>query len=218
MKPLMMRSRSTAAFTLVELLLVVAVIGILVTITLVTYKSVQAGANDKARAADVAAIMDALEKYYQQNGEYPADDTLNPTYSPTTLPNFTAVTAALPMLSVDALTGPGGYQFYAGCADTDCTNTSANWSTYMTKAYRYQSRDSRVTTAGSTFSKSVAASYGTNTGWGCTITTYYDKPGFAIAWYSEAKKIWIFKKSQHGQVDIAPYSGGPVAPQTCTFS
>lgn len=205
-------------FTIVELMIVVAIIVILTAISVVTYHGVQASANDKAREADVSAIMNALEKYYQQNGEYPADDTLNPTYSPTRLPNFTAVKTAMPILNDDALTGPGDYQFYAGCLDTDCTNNSTNWQTYMTKSYRYQSRDSRVTTAGSTFSKSVAASYGNNTGWGCTITTTLDDPGYAIAWYSEAKKIWIFKKSMHGTVTISSYSGGPVAPQTCAFS
>lgn len=218
-------SKRRTGFTIVELIIVVAIIGILMAISLVAYRNVQAGANDKARAADVSAIMDALEKYYQKNGEYPADDQLNPTYSPTTLPNFTTVRSYLPGLSDDTLSGPGGYKFYAGCRDTDCVNTEANWATYMTKSYRYQSRDSRVTTAGSTFSKSVAANYGNADptqapylGWGCTITTYYDKPGYAIAWYSEAKQVWIFKKSLHGQVDIASYGGGPHAPQTCVFS
>jgi prepilin-type N-terminal cleavage/methylation domain-containing protein len=217
MKLFMVKSRRHG-FTLVELMIVIAIISILATISIVTYRTALANANDKTRAADVSAIMDALEKYYQQNNEYPADNAFNPTYSPTRLPNFTAVKTLLPNLNSDALTGPGDYQFYAGCLDTDCSNTAANWQTYMTKSYRYQSRDSRNTTAGATFPKSVAANYGTNTGWGCTITTYYDSPGYAIAWYSEAKKIWIFKKSPHGQVDIAAYSGGPVAPQTCTFS
>jgi hypothetical protein len=162
--------------------------------------------------------MDALEKYYQQNGEYPADNTINPTFSPTRLPNFTAVKALMPSLNDDALKGPGDYQFYAGCLDTDCTNTDTTWQTYMTKSYRYQSRDSRTTTAGSSFSKSVAASYGTKTGWGCMIKTYLDDPGYAIAWYSEAKKIWIFKRSTHGKVEISSYNPDPLSPQTCSFS
>lgn len=202
-------------FMIIELIIAVAVIAIMTAVAVVTYRTVQAEGNDKARAADVAAIMDALEKYYDKNGEYPADDTLNPTNSPTRLPDFNAVKTALPSLSNEALTGPGDYQFYANCPDTACTNTETNWKTYMTRSYWYQSRR---TTGGPSFAKSVAASYGTNTGWGCTVTTTTTAPGYVIAWYSEAKKIWMFKKSLHGTVTIASYSGGPVAPQTCTFS
>ncbi len=205
-------------FTIVEIIVIIVVITILATISLVTYHSVQAGANDKAREADVAAIMDALEKYYQKNGEYPADDQLNPTNSPTRLPDFTAVKSVLPTIGDDPLTGPGDYQFYADCLRTGCTNTSDNWKNYMTKSYWYHSRDTAHTGATDSFPRDVAASYGSNTGWGCTVTTYYNDPGYVIAWYSEAKKIWVFKRSAHGKVEIASYGSGPVAPQTCAFS
>jgi prepilin-type N-terminal cleavage/methylation domain-containing protein len=211
-------SKCTRGFTIVELLITIAIIAILASIAFFSYKTAKTGADDKAREADVTTIMNALEKYYEKNGEYPADDAFNTTNSPTTLPNFTAVKALLPSLDDDALTGPGGYRFYAGCLDTQCSNTSNTWRDYMTKSYRYQSRDTPGSSPGNAFPKSITASYGSNTGWGCTITTYYDQPGYAIAWYSESKKIWIFKKSLRGKVDIAPYSSGPVAPQTCTFS
>lgn len=207
-----------SGFTIVELIITIAVIAILMTISVFTYRNVQAGADDKAREADVTTIMDALEKYYAKNGEYPADEDLNPTKSVTRLPNFTAVKTLLPGLDDDALKGPGNYEFYAACADTVCTNTSNAWRDYMSKSYWYWSRTKSNSVANATYAKSVAASYGDNKGWGCTVTTTYNDPGFVIAWYSEAKKVWVFRKSPHGTVTIAAYSGGPVAPQTCTFS
>lgn len=204
-------------FTIVELLITIAVISILMTVSVFMYRNVQAGADDKEREADVATIMDALEKYYAKHGEYPADEDLNPAKSPTRLPNFDAVKSTLTGISSDALEGPGGYEFYAAC-DGVCTNTSDAWRDYMTKSYYYWSRKKSDSSPGKTYVKSVAASYGDNKGWGCTVTTTYDDPGFVIAWYSEAKKVWVFKKSAHGSVSIASYSGGPVAPQTCAFS
>lgn len=219
MNVLMLRHhKKPRGFTVVELIITVAIIAILAAISILTYKNIQNEADDRAREADVAAIMDALEKYYADHGEYPSDDDFNPSHSATRLPDFSAVKTLLPTLNTEALTGPADYQFYAGCLDTQCTNTATTWQTYMTKSYRYQSRDTPGSSPGATFSKSVAASYGNNTGWGCTITTKYDDPGYAIAWYSPAKKLWFFKKSVHGNVTIAPYSGGPTAPQTCAFS
>jgi prepilin-type N-terminal cleavage/methylation domain-containing protein len=64
----MKRSRG---FTIVELLVVIAVIGILTTISVVGYNRYQANSRDTQRAAKVTAIAEALEKYYDQHGEYP---------------------------------------------------------------------------------------------------------------------------------------------------
>ena len=219
MKTLILRRAvQFAGFTIVELLITVLMIGILASIGIVAYNAVQARTNDDVRAADVALIMDALEQYYRKNGDYPANDQLNPSNEYPTMSSFSAMKALLPSLTDDMLTGPGGYRFYAPCINSGaCPNSSADWYTYRLKSYYYLSRFSTQGSGSSSWAN-VPASYGNNTGWGCGITTYYTVPGYALAWYSESKKLWIFKRSQHGQVDIAPYSTGPVAPQTCTFS
>ena len=59
-------------FTLVELLVVVGVIALLATISLVSYAVVQRDANDSTRNGNATAISNALEKYYEINGEYPS--------------------------------------------------------------------------------------------------------------------------------------------------
>lgn len=64
--------KTKSAFTIVELLVVMSVIAILSTISVFVYNSIQQDARDSARKANVTVISDALEKYYDQNGEYPS--------------------------------------------------------------------------------------------------------------------------------------------------
>jgi prepilin-type N-terminal cleavage/methylation domain-containing protein len=65
-------SLSTAkGFTLVELLVVVAIIGILATVATIAYVDTRKKARDARRITDLTRIRDALELYFQENGEYP---------------------------------------------------------------------------------------------------------------------------------------------------
>lgn len=205
-------------FTLVELLVTITIIGILATIVAVRYSGIQEEARDSQREADVAKIMNALEKYYDDHGEYPSNDIMNSTNSSTMLPNFDGVRSELPGLTDEDLTGPGGYKFYPTCINTECTNSSYNWANYRVKSYLYLSRFESQTQEGGWAWFNVGADYGGNTGWGCHIQTYYDNPGYTIAWRRESDGIWVFKRSIHGQIEIAPFDTGPVAPQTCEFS
>jgi len=60
------------AFTLIELLLVIAIIGFLSTLIFLNAKSTRARARDSARAEDLFQIRNALELYYADHKEYPA--------------------------------------------------------------------------------------------------------------------------------------------------
>ncbi|HMI09276.1 MAG TPA: prepilin-type N-terminal cleavage/methylation domain-containing protein [Candidatus Saccharimonadales bacterium] len=64
--------KSKSGFTLVELLVVMVVIAILASVALVTYARVQRDANDNTRKGNAAIIAEGLERYYDQNGEYPS--------------------------------------------------------------------------------------------------------------------------------------------------
>ncbi|MDO4773698.1 MAG: prepilin-type N-terminal cleavage/methylation domain-containing protein [Candidatus Saccharibacteria bacterium] len=58
-------------FTIVEIIIVLVVLGILMTLGgLAWYKTQQAAADNKAKS-DIAILTDAIEQYYQRNGEYP---------------------------------------------------------------------------------------------------------------------------------------------------
>ncbi|MBC7564948.1 fibronectin type III domain-containing protein [Candidatus Saccharibacteria bacterium] len=59
-------------FTLIELIVVIAVIGILATITAIGFGKYQSDTRDTRRATSASAIAESLEKYYDKNGEYPS--------------------------------------------------------------------------------------------------------------------------------------------------
>lgn len=58
-------------FTLLELLVVMAIIGILAAIGIASYSGAQAKGRDARRKSDLENTSRALELYYNDNGEYP---------------------------------------------------------------------------------------------------------------------------------------------------
>ncbi len=67
-----MKHRQPVGFTVIELAVVIAIIGILATIILVVYNRAQSDARDSKRANDVRVMEAALTKYYEANGMYPS--------------------------------------------------------------------------------------------------------------------------------------------------
>lgn len=62
---------SRSGFTVVELVTVIAIIGVLATIIISSYSGVQAENRDTRRKTDIANIAKALEVYYSDTGAYP---------------------------------------------------------------------------------------------------------------------------------------------------
>ena len=53
------------------------IVGILTTVAIVSYSGIQAGSRDSQRSSKATIISGALEKYYDQNGEYPNCENVN---------------------------------------------------------------------------------------------------------------------------------------------
>ncbi|MCX6810692.1 MAG: prepilin-type N-terminal cleavage/methylation domain-containing protein [Candidatus Berkelbacteria bacterium] len=66
---------SKRAFTLIELLIVIAIISIVSVFIIVSVRNAQSRARDVQRVADLAKINSAVQLYYRENGFYPP--TLN---------------------------------------------------------------------------------------------------------------------------------------------
>lgn len=63
---------SKQAFTLIEMLIVIAIIGILASMALVSLSSTRASARDARRITDMSSAQSVLELYYTKTGQYPA--------------------------------------------------------------------------------------------------------------------------------------------------
>lgn len=66
-----------SGFTLVEVIIVIVIIGILATISALGINSFLAQSRDGKRLASVTTISEGLEKYFNQNGEYPSCSVLS---------------------------------------------------------------------------------------------------------------------------------------------
>jgi len=104
-------------FTIIELTVVVAVIGIMTTIGIVAYSDVQMRSRNDSRSSKVYVLAEALEKYYNKNGEYPLCASIA---SPVTAD--TVVTNILKGLDPDVLRTPSAAKGTNSVACSDPTS------------------------------------------------------------------------------------------------
>ena len=67
------RKAAQRGFTLVELIVVVAIIGILVTVAMPVYKDSVQRARESVLKEDLWIMRDAIDQYFTDKGHYPAD-------------------------------------------------------------------------------------------------------------------------------------------------
>lgn len=111
-----MSTLKQTGFTIVEMIVVVVVIGILASISLVSYTTVQQRARDAQRTTDITEVQKALEKYHAANGTYPSAGTDGVGYP------LTGLSSALVPTYLDKIpTAPSGtaYSYVRGTVNAD---------------------------------------------------------------------------------------------------
>jgi prepilin-type N-terminal cleavage/methylation domain-containing protein len=83
--------KSQKGFTLIELAIVIAIIGILMSIALVSLNRVQASARDATRKSDISTYKIALERFFTVNNRYPVGGGGAAPYSDVTGPAATGL-------------------------------------------------------------------------------------------------------------------------------
>lgn len=92
-------TKNKLGFTIVEVTITVVIIGLLASVGIFSYVKIQAESRDSQRVARLNTLIEALEKYYAKNGEYPSCTAM--TQSADTIAN-----SVLPGLDKTALVAP----------------------------------------------------------------------------------------------------------------
>jgi len=105
-----------SGFTMIELLIVIAIIGILSTIVVMTYSNDQASARDAERKSDLEQYRNALEAYANgANGIYPVD-------------------SSVPGVAADSICGASGLNLTTTCPVDPKSGTGSYGYKYLSNA------------------------------------------------------------------------------------
>lgn len=121
MKQMQPAKSRQAAFTIVELIIVIAVIGILAAITIVSYTSTRNQADKSAYNATAQQVKMKLGEYYTDNNHYPLNKTAVRTYLDSTGANS---------LEDDFTSTDYSYGVWSSSAKASCASVVANCQYY----------------------------------------------------------------------------------------
>ena len=81
-RPKRTRVKLVCGFTLVEIVIVIAIMAFLTAIIYASFDTARAKSRDQKRVSDISAIQIALEQYFQKYGQYPLDINTDTNFSP----------------------------------------------------------------------------------------------------------------------------------------
>ncbi len=113
--------KAQSGFTIIELLIVIAIIAILAGLVLNNFQGAQAKARDTQRVTDINNIHSKLEEYYNENNGYPN--------------TFTAAT--FPGIDGESLKDPKGVSIVINAVTADATAAGAVTNPTIAASYLY---------------------------------------------------------------------------------
>lgn len=138
-------------FTAVEVIIVIIVIGILSTMGIMSFTKYRATARDTQRQSQLTAISSALEKYFEQNGEYPGCSSLTQNPSSITTNVLVGVDPTIFVAPGSGLTNsvlcqtPTSSDYFAYVGDTSSTCTTGSACASYQLQYKSEADGSIVT-------------------------------------------------------------------------
>ena len=222
------RTSPANGFTIVEILVVIAVIGILVTIGAFAYNNAQKNSRDQKRTSDIAVLKSALEKYYDTNGEYPSGCSIGGTYPTCLVSEYPYLLTTSGQVSIfDNRFNAAQLSDILGTKLTDTfgdPKTPANImplqvasGTNAPYGYFYMGGFKQHPGYGS-----LVKTYGltslTLTQFGCSSINFTldgatgEGATYIVGYYNELNKQWVYSTGQHGQ----PFTTSDASP-SCTL-
>lgn len=177
-------------FSLVEVIIVISIIGILAAIITVTFDNVRKATRTSERETDIEMLANALEKYYDENGDYPA---------PTSLVNNNG-TISGGYITHEVLKDIPAEALVAPLAPADTTN-----SIKLITDYSYSSMT--VDSYGYSVAFSANPDYCTNDSMSCS--------NYVLFYKDEVNKVLKAKCSQHGKTAGMPCGQGFAVAPSC---
>lgn len=193
-------------FTIVELIIVVAVIGILSGIALTTFNQYRNRAADTQAKTMVSVLTSALDRYYSKNNEYPTAEQLFGGAPNGGFPSNYTAAAQLLGLNTSSFTGPNAKfmpcSYPGGYPISNCTYSDySGWVRgldevkYITKANGEEMTDKSYIVASPNGPGTATA--------GCELVyrpTIHPNSVYVITYWSRIEQKIKFVKSNNGEV------------------
>ncbi|HEX7484424.1 MAG TPA: prepilin-type N-terminal cleavage/methylation domain-containing protein [Candidatus Saccharimonadales bacterium] len=184
-----------SGFTIVELIVVVAIISAMASMSTIVYLQSQREARDSKRNADMDILAANLERFYQQKGEYPpgCPDTSCPSTMLTTNTSATVITPNTTLTTLTALlpTVKGNF------GDPQSSNKTLPFKQRVVAESKYYYFGGTVNYTGAT----TTLSFASHANFPCTIQsslTAGTVGSYVIGYYSEGTGQWVLLGGRNG--------------------